>query len=78
MSRESRYIKKLMGWCPNAKTLETQYPTHPEYFSANTRARGEDSGDPENLSWFRKVSNRILLIDSFLTLEIIPKTLKML
>lgn len=68
MNWEAEYIKKLMGWCPNAKTLETQYPTHPEYFSANTRARGGDSGDPVNPGWFRKLSSKFLLVDSFLTL----------
>jgi len=69
-----KYIKKLMGWCPYAKTPETQHSIHPEYYSANTRARGGDSRDPENLSWFRKVSNRILLIDSFLTLIYLAMT----
>ena len=67
MSRESRYIKKLMGWCPNARAHETQYSIHSKYFDANIPTRGGDTGNSENLSWFRKVSNRVLLVDSFLT-----------
>ncbi|AKB38902.1 hypothetical protein MSSAC_4312 [Methanosarcina siciliae C2J] len=67
-------IKKLMGWCPNARSHETQHSLHPEYFDANIPTRGGDTGNSENLSWFRKVSNRILLIDSFLTLIYLAMT----
>ncbi|MHC1756332.1 MAG: DUF1673 domain-containing protein [Methanosarcina sp.] len=61
-------IKKLMGWCPNARAHETRHSPHPEYFDANIPTRGGDTGNSENLSWFRKVSSRVLLVDSFLTL----------
>ena len=61
-------LKKLMGWCPNAKKSEPQYPTYPEYLKVNPKIGGGDSGNSENPSWFRKLSSRILLIDSFLTL----------
>ncbi|AAM07834.1 TPA: DUF1673 domain-containing protein [Methanosarcina acetivorans] len=61
-------IKKLIGWCPNARSHETQHSLHPEYFDANIPTRGGDTGNSENLSWFRKSSSKILLVDSFLTL----------
>ncbi|KKG07495.1 DUF1673 domain-containing protein [Methanosarcina sp. 2.H.A.1B.4] len=62
------FIKRLTGWCPYAKAPDTRNSVLPEYFSANTRAGGRDSGDPENPGWTRKLSSRILLVDSFLTL----------
>lgn len=68
MTGTGEFIKKLMGWCPNAKVPETQHPIFPEYFGANTRARGKDSGNPANPGWFRKLSSKFLLVDSFLTL----------
>lgn len=57
-----------MGWCPYAKVPETRHPVFPDYFGENTRAGGGDSGDPEYPGWSRKLSSRILLVDSFLTL----------
>lgn len=61
-------IKKLMGWCPNARAHETRHPLNSKYFGADIPTRGGDTENSENLSWFRKVSNRVLLVDSFLTL----------
>ncbi|WP_440946554.1 DUF1673 domain-containing protein [Methanosarcina sp. T3] len=61
-------IRKMMGWCPNARAHETRHPLHSKYFVADIPTRGGDTGNSENLSWFRKLSSRILLVDSFLTL----------
>ena len=70
MNLNTEYIKKLMGWCPNAKTLETQHSIHPEYFEANNQSRGRDAGNsPVSYpSWWNKRHNRALIISSGLTL----------
>lgn len=66
----TRSIRKLTGWCPNAKTLETQHSIHPEYFEANNQARGKDAGNSPVLpsGWWNKRHNRALIISSGLTL----------
>lgn len=63
-------IRKLMGWCPNVKTLETQHSSHSEYFEANNQAKGRDDGNPPILpaGWWNKRHNRALMISSGLTL----------
>jgi chromosome condensin MukBEF MukE localization factor len=35
------YIKKLMGWCPNAKITETRSRTSPANFETYDRSGGE-------------------------------------
>lgn len=64
MNREVEYIKKLMGWCPNAKANEARQHISLENFSSDVpdRARGE-GGDTKSLGWLRKASTRILLLD---------------
>ncbi|WP_292376697.1 DUF1673 domain-containing protein [Methanosarcina sp. UBA411] len=63
-------IRKLMGWCPNAKMLETQRSIHSEYFETNDQAKGRDAGNPPVLptDWWNKRHNRALIISSALTL----------
>jgi Protein of unknown function (DUF1673). len=63
-------IRKLMGWCPNAKMPETQNSIHSEYFEANDQAKGEDAGNLPVLpvGWWNKRHNRALIISSGLTL----------
>lgn len=68
MNETGEYIKKLTGWCPYAKTSESGCLIPSGNFETNRRAGGRDSGDPENPVWSRKLSSRILLVDSFLTL----------
>jgi len=67
---EAEFIKKIMGWCPNAKTFETQHSIHPEYLEANNQARGKDAENSLILSsgWWNKRHNRALIISSGLTL----------
>jgi hypothetical protein len=56
-------IKKLMGWCPNAKAHEARQYLNLENLDSNLpdRARGE-VGDTKSLGWIRKASTQILLI----------------
>jgi hypothetical protein len=59
-----------MGWCPNAKRLETQHSIHSEYFEANNQSRGKNAGNfpifPSG--WWNKRHNRALIISVGLTL----------
>jgi uncharacterized integral membrane protein len=75
MSRETKYIKKLMGWCPNAKTLETGPRNSSANFEAYDQSRGEKAGGPETLSRFSKLFSmfdvRILLTTLFFTFYLI-------
>ena len=68
MNWKVEYIKKLMGWCPNAKAHEARQHVNLENFDSDIpdRARGEN-GDLKNLGRLRKTSTRILLIDIFFT-----------
>jgi len=63
-------IRKLMGWCPNAKALEIQHSIHPAYLEENDQSRGKDAGNFSVLSsgWWNKRHNRALIISSGLTL----------
>lgn len=69
MNRQVENIKKLMGWCPNARAQEARQHVNLENFDSNVpdRARGE-GGDLKNLGWLRKASTPILLFDIFFTL----------
>ncbi|MDR7666231.1 DUF1673 domain-containing protein [Methanosarcina sp. Z-7115] len=69
MNWEAKYIKKLMGWCPNAKANEARKLINLENFDSNTpdRARGENE-NLENPGWLRKTSTYTLLISTFFTL----------
>ncbi|HII93372.1 MAG TPA: DUF1673 family protein, partial [Methanosarcina sp.] len=44
----TKNIKRLMGWCPNAKALETGSQTIPANFEAYDKSEGEKAGN--NLS----------------------------
>jgi hypothetical protein len=62
------YIRKLMGWCPNAKAFGTQHSTCSDYLEANHQSRGRDNEYSENPSWFRKISSRLILFNTFFTI----------
>ncbi|AKB42385.1 MULTISPECIES: DUF1673 domain-containing protein [Methanosarcina] len=65
----TKSIRKLMGWCPNAKTIETQNVIHPEYFEANNQSRGKDAANsPLPSGWWNRRHNRTLMVSSGLTL----------
>lgn len=61
-------VKKLMGWCPNAKTAESGYLIPSGNFEANAREGREKAGIPETLYGYRKASTRILLMNASFTL----------
>ena len=57
------YIKKLMGWCPNAQANRAERHTHLEdnYLNTFDNARGK-IGSQNNLGWFQKASIRTLFV----------------
>ena len=59
-----------MGWCPNAKTLETRHSICPEYPEADNQSRGRDAGNTPILpsGWWNKRRNRSLIESSVLTI----------
>jgi len=63
-------IRKLMGWCPNAKMLETQHSVCPEYLEADNQSGGKDVGNTPISSpgWWNKRRNRSLIASSVFTL----------
>ena len=64
----TKSIKRLIGWCPNAKTIETQHSIHPEYFEANNQSRGKDAANsPLPSGWWNRRHNRVLMMSSGLT-----------
>jgi hypothetical protein len=61
------YIKKLMGWCPNAKIIETGSRISPVDFEAYDQSRGEKARIPMAISRFSRLDIRLLLPTLFLT-----------
>ena len=68
MNLNTEYIKKLMGWCPNARSVEAGQRINLESFEYYTPAgaRGE-GGNLKDPGWFRRESSRILLPNIVLT-----------
>ncbi len=67
----TKSIRKLIGWCPNAKTLENVFQISPANFEANDLSGGEKARNPEISShisgFFSRFDIRILLPTLFLT-----------
>jgi Protein of unknown function (DUF1673). len=62
-------IKKMMGWCPNARTSETRQHINFESLDSGIPDREKgDGGDQKNIGWSRKMSNYTLLINTLFTL----------
>ena len=53
------YIKKLMGWCPNVKTLETGYRISSANFEADGLSGGEKDRNPRISSRFSRLFSRL-------------------
>ena len=53
------YIKKLMGWCPNAKVLETGSRISSVNFELYDQSGGEKARSPIGLSRFSKLFSRL-------------------
>ncbi len=62
-----QYIRKLMGWCPYAKTPENGYQIPFENFEANAWEGREKAGTPETLYGYRKASTRLLRMNASFT-----------
>ncbi|AKB38914.1 hypothetical protein MSSAC_4324 [Methanosarcina siciliae C2J] len=62
MNLKVENIKKLMGWCPNARASEARRNVSLENFDSDIpdRAKGKNE-DLKSPGWLRKVSNRTLL-----------------
>lgn len=75
MNLNTEYIKKLMGWCPDAKPFETESRISPANFEAYGQSGGEKAGGPEVLSRFSRLFSRydvrILLPTLFFTFYLI-------
>lgn len=68
MSLKVENIKKLMGWCPNARSHESRQHINFENFESGVPDREKgDNGDQKNPGWLQKASTRTLLVDIFLT-----------
>lgn len=52
-------IRKLMGWCPNAKITEAESRTVPAIFEAYDESGGEKARSPRVLSLFSRVFSRL-------------------
>jgi hypothetical protein len=63
-------MRKLMGWCPNTKALETRHSICPEYLEADNQSRGKDAGNSPfpPPGWWNKRHNRSLIASSVFTL----------
>jgi hypothetical protein len=49
----TKSIRKIMGWCPNAKALETGSQNIPANFEIHDRSGGEKAGN--NLSRMKRI-----------------------
>jgi hypothetical protein len=54
-------IKKLIGWCPNARAYNDRQHVNLENFNSDVPDRARGEGDTKSLGWFRKESTIILL-----------------
>jgi hypothetical protein len=61
------YIKKLMGWCPNAKTVEIGSRISPANFEDYNQSKGEKARNSKVPSQFSRLDIRLLLPTLFLT-----------
>lgn len=60
-----KYIKKIMGWCPNAKKLETGPRISSSNFEAYGRSREEKSRSPEVSGPHSRLYTQLLLLPMF-------------
>lgn len=61
------YIKKLMGWCPNAKTLETGPRISSANFEAYDRSGEEKARSPTVPNQHSRLDTQLLLLPIFFT-----------
>ncbi|MDI9396114.1 MAG: DUF1673 domain-containing protein [Euryarchaeota archaeon] len=69
MTMALKYIKKLMGWCPNLRAHEARKHINLENFESDIPDRaGRENGNMKNPGWIRKASTRTLLVYTFVTI----------
>ncbi|AKB34512.1 hypothetical protein MSSIH_3822 [Methanosarcina siciliae HI350] len=71
MNWEVEYIKKLMGWCPNAKASEIRSQISPANFEANDRSGGEKGDRPGREKTPIKRNSKQFLFSFFVSICII-------
>ncbi|AKB38912.1 hypothetical protein MSSAC_4322 [Methanosarcina siciliae C2J] len=71
MNWEVEYIKKLMGWCPNAKASEIRSQISPTNFEANDRSGGEKGDRPGREKTPIKRNSKQFLFSFFVSICII-------
>lgn len=68
MNLKVESIKKLMGWCPNAKTHRAIQQADLEYFGSDILDKPEGNNrDLKDPRWLQRESNQILLFSISLT-----------
>jgi len=55
-------IRRLMGWCPNVKTLETGSSISSANFEANDQSEGEKTRSPNAPSQHSRLDIQLLLL----------------
>lgn len=64
-----KYIKKLMGWCPNVRAHEARQHINLENYNSDIPDKaGRENGNMKNPGWLRKASTRTLLVYTFFTI----------
>ncbi|AKB23304.1 DUF1673 domain-containing protein [Methanosarcina sp. WH1] len=63
----AKSIRKLMGWCPNAKIAEAGSWISPANFEAYDQSEGKKARSPEVPSQFSRLDVRLLMPTLFLT-----------
>ncbi|MFY1113052.1 MAG: DUF1673 family protein [Methanosarcinaceae archaeon] len=71
MNLNTEYIKKLMGWCPYAKTTGVGPRLSPDNFEANDRSGGEKGDRPGREKTPIKRNSKQFLISFFVSICII-------
>lgn len=65
MSLRTDYMKKLMGWCPYAKTAGAGSRLSPDNFETNDRSQGEKTRSPIVPSQHSRLDTQLLLLPFF-------------
>lgn len=61
------FIKKLMGWCPNAKSIEISSQISPTNFEEHYQSTGDKATNTKLHNLFSRLDVRLLLPTLFLT-----------
>lgn len=74
MNLFTKSIRKMMGWCPNAKALETGPHSIPANFELHDRSGGEKAGN--NLSRMKRIGLLLTSIGSLVAVSSLALDLK--